>query len=112
MINYPLKEHLSYYFKETDSVLKEKFYRSVLFQIFEQYFEIILRKYRVNPEGMNFDELKQQLHVHAFKNLKKIKKAAKSDAFLVVISKNYVINYLRNLNANQVIDINEGIKTT
>jgi hypothetical protein len=95
MINYPVKDHISYYFAEQNPALKEKFYHSVLFQIFNQYFDIVLNKYKVYRSIEYYDDLKQELQIHAFKNLSKIMKATDSNSFLIVTSKNYIVNYIK-----------------
>jgi len=102
MLNYPTKEHIKYYFSERDKVLQQKFYKAVLFQIFSQYFDLVMRKYDIFPGIQYYDDLKQDLQIHAYNNLSKIGNANDSNAFLITISKNVIINFL-SINAKRQI---------
>ena len=98
MVNFATKDHIKYYQSEENLKTKERFYKTVLFGVFETYFSIVLKKYDVSKHIT--DDLKQELHIHIFKNLDKIARAKDSNAFLIQISKNYTLNYLRCLTTN------------
>lgn len=102
MVYINLKEHLIYYLNEPDKKLRDRFYSNFLYEILNNYFSFALKKLGISENNGQYFDLRQELHIHILRNLVKISEAKDSNAYIIVISKNYILKFIECQTKNSI----------
>lgn len=98
-----LKGHFVYYFSEPDNVLKDRFYRRVIYIELEKIIKDILLNCGVYPEGVGcsiYENLKQDIYLKICETVTKgsIQNITNVNSYIFTFGKNYCLNELKRAN--------------
>ncbi len=100
MLNSQTKEHLNYFLAEKNLRLKNNFYSNVVYIIFTDCINIVMKKYRL---AANAEDLRQDLQILLFEKIEIVVKANDCNAFIIRIIENYVKTQIKCLAKNSII---------
>ena len=95
--------HLKYYFNEQNQVLKDRFYKRVIYIELEKIIKGVLLNCGVFPEGIGgflYDNLKQDifLKIHEAITPETIEHISNVNGYIFAFGKNYCLNELKRNN--------------